>query len=116
LKKQYLHILQKSYQLGALMLVLLFLSINVVQAFHHHHKAVQTEASDNDQDQLSSSDQCQLCDYFMHKQGKDLFFAYPANIVYQLPEPLRYTTSLFVGNYKFTLQGFTNKGPPAVAI
>jgi hypothetical protein len=98
------------------MLVLLFLSVNVVQAFHHHQKAVQTESSDNDQDTVAASDQCQLCDYFMHKQGKELFFVYPLVYVIQLPEPLRHTSSVFVGNYKFTLQGFTNKGPPVLFI
>jgi hypothetical protein len=116
LKKHYLHIIQKCYQLGALMLVLLFLSINVVQVFHHHQKAVQTEVTDNDQDTVSASDLCQLCDYLMHKQGKELFFIYPPVDVFQLPEPVCHTTSVFVGNYKFTLQGFTNKGPPANSI
>jgi hypothetical protein len=115
LKKQARNTIQKCYQLGSLLLVLLFLSITVVQAFHRHDQVVKTEQSSGDEDTLSSIDDCQLCDYFTHKQGKQLFFTYPPVIVLPLPEPISYSTAIFLGNYKFTLQGFTNKGPPVVA-
>ena len=100
------------YQLGSLMLVLLFLSIAIVQSFHRHDQIVKTEQSSSDDDTISDSDQCHLCDYFTHKQGKQLFLTYLPVIVLSLPEPVSYSTEIFLGNYKFTLQGFTNKGPP----
>jgi hypothetical protein len=113
LKKQRKYIIQKCYQLGSLMLILLFLSITVVQAFHRHDRVVKTEQSSGDEDTVSSAEHCKLCAYLTHKQGKQLFFTYPPVIVLPLPQPISYSTAVFLGNYKFTLQGFTNKGPPA---
>ena len=103
----------KCYQLGSLLLVMLFLSIAIIQSVHTHDREVRTEQSAIDQDSLSNSDWCKLCDYFIHKQDKQLFLSYPPVVVPPLPEPVSYTTEIFVGNYKFTLQGFTNKGPPS---
>jgi len=114
LKNQGKYIIQKFHQLGAVLLVLLFLSITVVQIFHRHSQVVKTEQTSSDEDTISSTDDCKICDYLMHKQGKHLFFSYPPVIVFSLPEPIRYSAGVFVGNYKFTLQGFTNKGPPVL--
>jgi len=114
LKKQGRNILKKCHQLGALVLVLLFLSISVIQALHRHHRIVQTEQSSNDEDSITDSDQCKLCDYFTQKQDKQLYPSQELVLVIPLPEPISYKGETFIGNYKFTLQGFTNKGPPAI--
>jgi hypothetical protein len=114
LKKQGRNILQKCHQLGGLFLVLLFLSITVVQAVHRHNRAVQTEQSSNDEDTVSDSDQCQICDYFTQKQSKHLHLSQELVVFISLPEPISYKREAFIGNYKFTLQGFTNKGPPTI--
>ena len=100
--------------MGSLLMVLLFLSISVIQALHSHNRPVQTEQGASDDDTVSASDQCQLCDYFTQKQGKQLFHSYAPVLVLPIPEPVSFNTRIFVGNYKFTLQGFTNKGPPAL--
>ena len=94
--------------------MLLFLSISVIQAVHRHHRPVQTVQSSNDEDVVTDSDQCQLCDYFTQKQGKQLYLSQTLVLISPLPEPISYKRETFVGNYKFTLQGFTNKGPPAI--
>ena len=94
--------------------MMLFLSISVIQALHSHNRPVQTEQGTNDEDTVSASDQCQLCDYFTQKQGKQLFLSYAPVLILPIPEPIPYNTKIFIGNYKFTLQGFTNKGPPAL--
>jgi len=97
-----------------MLLVLLFLSISVIQAVHAHSRVAQTEQSSNDEDTLSDSDQCQLCDYFTQKQDQQFYLSETLDLLVPLPEPISYKGEVFVGNYKFTLQGFTNKGPPAI--
>lgn len=97
------------------MMVMVFLSITIVQAFHIHDHVVKIEQSSSDEDTLSNADDCKICDYLMHKQGKQLFLSYPPVIVFLLPEPISYSTAVFISNYKFTLQGFTNKGPPTLS-
>jgi hypothetical protein len=114
LKKQGRNIIKRCHQLGGLVLVLLFLSITVVQALHRHHRNVQTEQSSTDEDSVTDSDQCKLCDYFNHKQDKQLYPSQELVLVIPLSEPISYKGESFIGNYKFTLQGFTNKGPPAI--
>jgi hypothetical protein len=106
-------VFSKCYQLGSFLLIVLFLSISVVQAFHNHDQIVNTEQSD-DNDYVSASNKCQLCAYSTHKQGKEFYLNYPLIQLLPALKPERLNTNVFVGNYKFTLQGFTNKGPPAV--
>jgi len=95
------------------MLVLILLSISVIQAVHSHEKNTQTEQSPSDHDGASDMDHCQICDYHVHKQGKYLVPEVPQVLPAPLPEPISFCTAYFIGNYKFTLQDFTNKGPPA---
>ncbi|MET1056587.1 MAG: hypothetical protein ABWY16_14860 [Pedobacter sp.] len=115
MKKRHKNILHKCYQLGSLLLVLLFLSISVIQAIHTHKRSAQTEQSAVDDDIVFEKDQCKICDYFMHQQGKQEFYSFSYVLVAPLPDVISYHTHTFIGNYKFTLQGFTNKGPPRVA-
>jgi len=110
------NIINKCYQLGALLLVVLFLSITIVQALHSHKSCSPIEQSVNSSDEtVSNSNPCQLCDYLTHEQGKPLFIAYGSALVLSVPEPIVFHLHNFIGNYKFTLQGFTNKGPPALS-
>jgi hypothetical protein len=74
---------------------------------------VQSDLScDNSDESVSQANPCQFCDYLAHIQGKQLFFVYAAVLVLAISLPISFQPHSFVGNYKFTLQGFTNKGPP----
>jgi hypothetical protein len=113
LKTRNKNILRKISQLGSLLLVTLFLSISVIQALHSHKSSAQFEqSSDNSDETVSEANPCQLCDYLAHIQNKQLFIAYAAVLVLAISVPISFQPHSFVGNYKFTLQGFTNKGPP----
>ncbi|MEJ7560012.1 MAG: hypothetical protein WKF66_16990 [Pedobacter sp.] len=104
----------KLSQLGSLLLVTLFLSISVIQVLHSHKFNVQSEQSSNSSDEtVSEASPCPLCDYLTHNHSKELFIAYAAALVLPVSDPITFQPHSFVGNYKFTLQGFTNKGPPA---
>jgi hypothetical protein len=108
------NILKKCHQLGSLLLVTLFLSISVIQALHNHKFSVQSIQSDNSDETVSEANPCQLCDYLSHIQNKQLFIVYAALLILAVSVPISFQPHSFVGNYKFTLQGFTNKGPPAI--
>jgi hypothetical protein len=104
--------LRKCYQTGVFLMVMLFLSMSVVQIFHSHSKIATIEQA-TDNDQLSASDKCLICDYFAHQKAKEFYISHPIVLSIPLPDVITLNTNVFVGNYKFSLQGFTNKGPPA---
>jgi hypothetical protein len=113
LKTRNKNIRRKIAQLGSLLLVTLFLSISVIQALHNHKCSVQSDQScDNSDESVSQANSCQFCDYFAHIHNKQLFIAYAVVLVLAISLPISFLPHSFVGNYKFTLQGFTNKGPP----
>jgi hypothetical protein len=108
------NILRKISQLGSLLLVTLFLSISAIPVLHTHKSNVQTEHSANSSDEsISEANPCQICDYLAHIQNKQLFIVHTAVLVLAVSLPIIFQPHSFVGNYKFTLQGFTNKGPPS---
>lgn len=112
-KKQRTIWFNKFRSAGSLLLLLLFLSIPLISAFHYHHAVVEYEKSGDDEHISSIVDSCKLCDYFAHKQGKELHLSCPPQLVVPIPEPVTLNNPVIALNYKFTLQGFTNKGPPA---
>jgi hypothetical protein len=113
LKKRNKNILRKFFQLGSLLLVTLFLSISAIPALHTHKSNVQSEQSSYSGDEkVSEANACQICDYLAHTQNKQLFIVYAEVLVLAVSLPISFQPHSFVGNYKFTLQGFTNKGPP----
>jgi hypothetical protein len=100
-------------QAVSFLLIILFLSISVVQIFHSHKTVIKTEQSDEESDGLVT-EKCKICDFIIHKHGKAIHLSYTPVISAPLPEPVSYNTFSYIGNYKFTLQGFTNKGPPSL--
>jgi len=119
MRRERTQILRIGYQAGAMLLVMLFLSISVAQIFHSHPKVATLEHlqqhDGNDQDQVASADKCLICDYLAHQQSKEFYISHPLVLSVPLPDAITLNTNVFVGNYKFSLQGFTNKGPPALS-
>ncbi|MBS7563888.1 hypothetical protein KHS38_05680 [Mucilaginibacter sp. Bleaf8] len=102
----------------ACLMVVLFVSISVVQAFHSHTRVVKTEQSDDDgtdEEYVFASDKCKLCDYYAHKHGSELHVSYPPVLTVPMPKAVTLGHRVYAGIYKFTLQGFTNKGPPIIS-
>lgn len=79
---------------------------------HHHQEIPKTD----DAESYYTPEKCDVCDYCFHKSGKDsiytplVFFVFVKSVICIL------LTGFVLASYKFTLQGFTNKGPPAVII
>jgi len=109
------NISKKCHQLGSLLLVILFLSISVIQALHSHKFIVQYEQSaDSSNETVFEANHCKICDYLIHKQNKYFFIVYAAVLVLAVSWPSSFPPHRLVDNYKFSLQGFTNKGPPVL--
>lgn len=105
------NIQKKCCQVVSFLMVVLFISMTVVQVFHMHDRGVTTEQSGED-DLTYAVEKCKVCDFYFHKQSETIHAAYPPALVTLLPTLITHNTRHYIGNYKFTLQGFTNKGPP----
>lgn len=95
----------------SLLLIFLFLFISAAQILHTHDGQIKIEQSGN-QNNLDQKHDCKVCDYLLDHPSKQLFLTHPPLTAVPLPEVVLVSTGVFARIYKFTLQGFTNKGPP----
>ncbi|WP_316814094.1 hypothetical protein [Pedobacter heparinus] len=103
----------KLQRTGSFFLILLFLFISAAQVLHTHLDSENYHDKPyGDREQLQLIDKCSVCDYYHHTQGKQIFSHYPPILLSAHPKVITINTLVFTGNYKFELQGYTNKGPP----
>lgn len=101
---------------ASLLLILLFLSLAAAPVLHEHKEAhVSHQEKDGTQEQLQLSDKCSVCDYYHHIQGKQLFSYDQLELPAIFSKVITTSPHLLTGNYKITVQGFTNKGPPQIS-
>ncbi|WP_345951591.1 hypothetical protein ABDD95_09185 [Mucilaginibacter sp. PAMB04274] len=112
MKQEKTTIMTQCCRMMSCLLVIVFLGISVGQLFHSHKSGIKTEQS-ADEDASYLTEKCKVCEFYAHKHSKVINLSYPPVLTVPIPEPVTYTSHYFIGNYKFTLQGFTNKGPPA---
>ena len=94
-------------------MVFLFMAMPMLPLVHSHAQATDySQALDGKPAIEKYAEQCKLCDFLTHKQGKEMQLANPIVLVVPIIQPVKIRTNLISGNYTFTLQGFTNKGPP----
>lgn len=106
---------QRLHRTGALLLAALLFSVFFIQAAHNHHKHPQQKTVADQEQSDPAPELCKICDYFIHKQIKDFHMPVPLELKIPIPAPIQHSYQVFAGIYKFTLQGFTNKGPPVRA-
>ena len=111
--KKELAIWSRVYRFLSVLLVTTVLSLSVVPLLHAHNdelRSLKTGATEY----TKAVEKCQICDFLIHKQQKD--FVLSASPALQLPFSfsLSKTVDRPVALCKFSLPGFTNKGPPAV--
>ncbi|WP_410221144.1 hypothetical protein [Pedobacter sp.] len=100
-------------KIGAFLLMLLFLAIPLVQTLHSHHKSNLYNTKISTEKSISNAaEKCLVCDYIAEIKGKQILMAYPP--VLDVPTDVCAVLNTFVYTriYKFTLQNFSNKGPP----
>lgn len=93
-------------------LVLLFLSIALLQLVHIHPAPLISKKDSTDRDLLSEIKKCEICDFIIHKRSKHIPINIFQNVIVLSPITITYNCNACICNYDFTLQGFTNKGPP----
>lgn len=102
----------KIHRLISMALVLLFLSIALLQLVHIHPAPLISKKDSADRDLLSEIKKCEICDFIIHKQSKYISLNILQNAIVLSPITITYNCNACICNYDFTLQGFTNKGPP----
>jgi hypothetical protein len=113
--KKGLDIWLRLHRLLSVLLVGLVLSLSIIPLLHSHN---------DDQRSLKSStttyskaiEKCEICDFLMHKQQKE--FLINSFQALQIPFSTNAAKSADrpVALCKFSLPGFTNKGPPAAPL
>lgn len=107
------HKFKESTQILAYLMILIFASMPIIQLVHSHEQTVEIVSSIDGKPALNTAiEQCKLCDFFVHKQIKDYHIENPTELVIPIVQPIKACTNLISVNYTFTLNGFTNKGPP----
>ena len=99
-------------QLVSLLMVILVLSISAIPLFHAHHEEVKvskTGATSYSQ----AIEKCQVCDFLARNHQQEFLTPTQHTMPLVLSFPLTKQVAGTVNFYKFTLPGFTNKGPPA---
>lgn len=105
----------KSQRTGSLLLILLFLFVAAVPLFHHHEHAHGNEhINTSSEESIQLSDKCAVCDYCHHIEGQQILLYHPQLQIVLNTDAITLDNRVLVSNYKFTLQGFSNKGPPAL--
>lgn len=96
------------------MLVFVFIAITAVQVLHKHQNA-RIDQDDADTEYAYSPEKCSVCDYIVQKQSHHAHWSCPSIITVPVTKAVTLLTRCYAGVYKFTLQGFTNKGPPTLS-
>ncbi|MCK7556479.1 hypothetical protein MKQ70_16230 [Chitinophaga sedimenti] len=95
-------------KVSALLLLLLLFSATVIQTLHTHPAAIDFSISEDEE----AAGDCSICDHYYHQANAAIEPAYPPVFDTPLPAPVVHHGRTYARIYKFTLQGFSNKGPP----
>lgn len=103
-------------KLSSFLLAILLLSIPMVQLLHSHYTGEGLAKTFTTEKSISTpSEKCLVCDYTAHLKDKQILMAdlpvlnIPNNVYTKL------NSFVYTRIYKFTLQNFTNKGPPSLS-
>ena len=94
------------------LLLLLFAYAHCFQAFHSHKQIPVSADSAEEQQYVSSDQQCKICNYLAHGRHDLVAVTYWLTLLVALPKAVELNSGIYARIYKFTLQGFSNKGPP----
>jgi hypothetical protein len=93
-------------------IAMLLLFITVVQALHQHGSTTNYDNGSESREYVDSTNKCVVCDYLSHHHNKEFHLPAPVLVTAPVIKPVTLHCRSYAGIYKFTLQGFTNKGPP----
>ena len=113
MKKQLVSFHTKTHRYLSMLLVMLFLSTSILQ-LAHNHRSLASEKEISTSDSVSALEKCEICDFIIQKQSKHLPAYFSPYMIVLSPVEITYNCNSCICNYEFTLQGFTNKGPPTL--
>lgn len=97
----------------AVWLMMLFIGTSFFQIFHHHeHPAIDKQYHQTSVQKWVKS--CEVCDYLAHHHAIPILTAHHFELTPPVKSNAAFAGRYYIGCYKFTLQGFTNKGPPSI--
>lgn len=95
---------------------MLFLAMPTLQLVHFHSDTAELSTHTDQKTVIDKlSEQCKLCDFLAHKQFKEFQLPVVNSLSIALIKPVKQYGNYIAINYAFTLNGFTNKGPPALS-
>jgi len=114
MKKGIIYQNKKAKVFACALLAILFLAIPLIQTLHSHHDCRDLLSTTTEKSISSTAEKCLICDYTAEIKGKQILMAHPP--VISIPTRICATLNNFVYTriYKFTLQNFSNKGPPSL--
>jgi len=98
----------------AVWLMMLFMSTSFFQIFHHHHEELANHKYSSQTTIQKGIKSCEVCDYLGHHQAVPILNAHHFELTPPVKSTAAFAGRYYIGCYKFTLQGFTNKGPPTI--
>lgn len=97
----------------AIWLMVFFVGTSLFQVFHHHiHGAHHNHYSETSVQKWVKS--CEVCNYIAHHQLVPILNVHQIEMVPPVISTTEFAGRYNIGFYKFTLKGFTNKGPPEI--
>lgn len=98
----------------AVWLMTLFVVTSFFQIFHHHHQELPSHKHDNQTSIQKWVKSCEVCDYLAHHHAVPILNVHHFELITPVKSTAAFAGKYYMGCYKFTLQGFTNKGPPSI--
>ncbi|MES2650573.1 MAG: hypothetical protein V4663_02480 [Bacteroidota bacterium] len=98
----------------AVWLMMLFVGTSFIQIFHHHHQDLPSQTHNNQTSIQKWAKSCEVCDYLAHHHAVPILNAHHFELTPPIKSTATFAGRYYIGCYKFTLQGFTNKGPPSI--
>lgn len=96
----------------AVLVAAIFLAIPLAQSFHKHPVQKTFTKSVADKSIAQAVEKCAICDYTAEIKGKQILLSHPTIVDVPTTTISILNTFVYTRIYKFTLQNFTNKGPP----
>ena len=97
-------------------MLFLFLAMPTLQLIHFHDQTIEIGSQTDGKTVVDKlSEQCKLCDFLAHKQFKEFQLPVANSFSIAVVQPVKKYGNYIAINYAFTLNGFTNKGPPAIS-
>jgi hypothetical protein len=96
-------------------MALLLLNVTIIQALHHHVTPTEVNDPADSEEYVYGTNTCAVCDYLSQHALQEYHLPALDHITVPATKPVILLSRYDVRLYLFSLQGFTNKGPPPVS-